>query len=335
MSDIDFVVLWVDSLDPTWQESFAQFKGGEDHLVSTIHPSRFRDMGVFNYWFRCVERYAPWVRKIHLVTCGQIPSWLDTKHEKLNIVYHSDFIPEEYLPTFNSNAIELNLHRIKDLSEKFVLFNDDMFITSPLDEGFYFENDYPNDFLIIKKNLPNSIDDIVMSSSDFLNLSVINSHFNKKNTVRENITKYYHLCYGRRLVKNFSNRKERLFEGFYSRHLPQPFLKSTFKELWEQEEKLLKKTSCEKFRAPLCVTQYLFRYWQLVNGKFNPRNPENRGVYFNLLSENINDAIKTLSDGTAQACFNDTEKLYDFDRVTKMLKNAFELNLSQKSTFEV
>ncbi|WP_196209749.1 stealth family protein [Citrobacter sp. Res13-Sevr-PEB04-36] len=335
MSDIDFVVLWVDSLDPTWQASFAQYKGEANDCTSTTHPSRFRDMGIFNYWFRCVENYAPWVRKIHLVTCGQIPSWLDTRHEKLNIVYHSDFIPEEYLPTFNSNAIELNLHRIKDLSEKFVLFNDDMFITSPLDEGFYFENNYPNDFLIIKKNLPNSIDDIVMSSSDFLNLSVINSYFNKKKVVRENKNKYYSLCYGRRIIKNFLNRKERLFEGFYSRHLPQPFLKSTFEELWEHEDTLLKNTSCEKFRAPLCVTQYLFRYWQLVNGKFNPKNPKDRGVYFNLLSENISDAVTALSNGTAQTCFNDTEKLQDFYGVTAVLKNAFEQELSQKSGFEL
>jgi len=44
------------------------------------------------------------------------------------IVNHKDFIPEEYLPIFNSNAIELNMHKIKELSENFVYFNDDMFV---------------------------------------------------------------------------------------------------------------------------------------------------------------------------------------------------------------
>ncbi|WP_232353077.1 hypothetical protein [Hafnia alvei] len=59
-------------------------------------------------------------KKIHLVTCGQVPLWLDIKNEKLNVVSHADFIPNEYLPTFNSNAIELNIHRIEGLSDKFV-----------------------------------------------------------------------------------------------------------------------------------------------------------------------------------------------------------------------
>lgn len=335
MSDVDFVVLWVDSCDPTWQASFSQFKGEGIHSASAIHPSRFRDMGIFNYWFRCVENYAPWVRKIHLVTCGQIPSWIDTKNKKLNVVFHSDFIPGEYLPTFNSNTIELNLHRIKGLSEKFVLFNDDTFVTSPIKESFYFEDGYPNDYLIIKRTSPKNKEDIVMASSDFLNLSVVNSHFNKKIAMQENKSKYYNMCYGRRIVKNFSSRKERFFEGFYNRHLPQPFLKSTFNELWSLEENLLIKASSEKFRAPLCLTQYLIRYWQLASGLFNPRNPKERGVYFNLSSENINDVIKTLSDGTPQTCFNDTENLIDFDGVTIVLRAAFDKKLSLKSSFEI
>ncbi|QRG80932.1 capsular biosynthesis protein [Citrobacter sp. R56] len=335
MSDIDFVVLWVDSCDPSWQKNFLKFKGKGKHQESAINPSRFRDMGIFNYWFRCVEKYAPWVRKVHLVTCGQIPSWINTKHEKLNIVFHHDFIPNEYLPTFNSNTIELNIHRIKGLSDKFVLFNDDTFITSPLAENFYFENDYPNDFLIIKKYPPKNKGEIIMSSSDFLNVSVINSHFDKKIKMREHKNKYYSPNYGRFMMKNFLNRKERLFEGFYSKHVPQPFLKSTFDEIWQHEEELLNESSGEKFRAPLRLTQYLFRYWQLANGKFNPTHPKDRGICFTLSTENINAAIKTLSDGTTQVCLNDTLGMNDFEGITNALKHAFEIKLNHKSSFEI
>ncbi|MEX6253875.1 hypothetical protein [Providencia huaxiensis] len=53
--------------------------------------------------------------KIHFVTCGHYPNWLDINNHKINFVKHSDFIPKEYLPTFNSHTIELNLHRIKGL----------------------------------------------------------------------------------------------------------------------------------------------------------------------------------------------------------------------------
>lgn len=92
MSGIDFVVLWVDSSDLAWQASFAKHKAAGCHDEGARHSARFRDMGIFNYWFRCVEKYAPWVRKIHLVTCRQIPAWLNVNHKKLNIVFHEQFI---------------------------------------------------------------------------------------------------------------------------------------------------------------------------------------------------------------------------------------------------
>ena len=82
-------------------------------------------MNIFRYWFRAVERYAPWVNKVFLVTNGKFPDWINPDNPKLVLVKHDDYIPEEYLPTFNSCAIELHLHRIKDLSEHFVYFNDD------------------------------------------------------------------------------------------------------------------------------------------------------------------------------------------------------------------
>lgn len=70
-------------------------------------------MGYLKYWFRGVEKYAPWVHKIYFVTCGQKPDWLNENHDKLVLVNHEDYIPHEYLPTFSSHTIELNFHRIK------------------------------------------------------------------------------------------------------------------------------------------------------------------------------------------------------------------------------
>ncbi|WP_224759918.1 hypothetical protein [Citrobacter portucalensis] len=208
-------------------------------------------------------------------------------------------------------------------------------LRQPLAEDFYFDNGNPNDFLILKKNPPTNKDNLIMASSDFLNISILNSHFSKRAMMQENKNKYYSMCYKRRLLKNFANRKEKFFEGFYSRHIPQPFLKSTFNEIWQVEEQLLRETVSKKFREPLCLTQYLFRYWQLANGKFNPKNPIKRGKYFNLSSKSINDAIKTLTDGTAQTCFNDTEILNDFDAVTDKLRTAFENVFSEKSGYEI
>ena len=116
---IDFVITWVDDSDLEWREEKAKFSG-ED-----TRESKYRDWGLLKYWFRGVEKFAPWVNRVHFVTYGHIPEWLNTECPKLNIVKHDDFIPKEYLPTFSSHTIELNLHRIPGLMEHFSYFNDD------------------------------------------------------------------------------------------------------------------------------------------------------------------------------------------------------------------
>ena len=107
---IDFVIIWVDGSDPEWRAVKNQYVpkaiGEDDQEV------RYRDWDNLQYWFRGVEKYTPWVNKIHFVTWGHLPKWLNVNHPKLHIVNHKDYIPEEYLPTFNSHTIEMNLHRI-------------------------------------------------------------------------------------------------------------------------------------------------------------------------------------------------------------------------------
>lgn len=120
---IDFVVTWLDANDPIWRESYNKYRGG----VHKEDRGRYRNWDLFRYWFRAVENYAPWVNKVFLVTNGKFPDWINAKHPKLVLIKHTDYMPEKYLPTFNSRAIELNFHCIPGLSEHFVYFNDDMF----------------------------------------------------------------------------------------------------------------------------------------------------------------------------------------------------------------
>ena len=58
---IDFVVTWLDSSDSEWQKSLATYR---PNTTGDVSEARFRDMNIFRYWFRAVEQYAPWVRKI-------------------------------------------------------------------------------------------------------------------------------------------------------------------------------------------------------------------------------------------------------------------------------
>ena len=137
--DVDVVVLWVDGGDPAWQ--------AEKNKYSPVKKDdsnanfRYRDWGLMKYWFRAIEKFMPWVRTVHFVTWGHLPPFLDTGCPKLHIVRHEDYLPPEALPTFSSRPLEMNLHRIKGLAEHFVYFNDDMFITRPLDKSVFFDEE--------------------------------------------------------------------------------------------------------------------------------------------------------------------------------------------------
>ncbi|MDR1950827.1 MAG: Stealth CR1 domain-containing protein, partial [Bacteroidales bacterium] len=114
---IDFVVTWVDMDDPKWKQNFEKFAGKIDNTNNGTSEARFRDYGFLKYWFRGVEKFAPWVNKIHFVTCGQKPDWLDTNNPKINLVNHEDYIPTQFLPCFNSTVLEHYMHKIPNLSE--------------------------------------------------------------------------------------------------------------------------------------------------------------------------------------------------------------------------
>ena len=146
MSDIDFVIPWVDGNDPEWRKRKNEYLGTAE---DDDREERYRDWGLLPYWFRGVEKYAPWVRKIFFVCDQEPPKWLNTEHPKLKIVRHEDYLPEEYRPAFSSSPIELNLHRIDGLGERFVYFNDDTFLIREVKEDFFFKNGIPCDCALL------------------------------------------------------------------------------------------------------------------------------------------------------------------------------------------
>ncbi len=110
-----------------------------------------------------------------------MPKWLNINNPKLNIAKHSDFIPQKYLPTFSSQPIELNLHRINGLAERFVYFNDDMFLLRPVKRELFFagEDCLPTDFAIASTlSTTNKYDTVQFMK--FNNITIINTHFDKK-----------------------------------------------------------------------------------------------------------------------------------------------------------
>lgn len=323
---IDFVITWLDDRDPVWRKEKAKYSG---ETIEDDRDCRYRDWDTLKYWFRAVEKYAPWVNKVFFVTYGHLPKWLNTDHPKLEIINHKDFIPKEYLPTFNSIPIEMNLHRIKNLSENFVFFNDDFFLFNPTKPTDFFKNNLPKDSASLYINIPSGdVADGIFSSD----MAIVNRHFTPKTVIRKNPRKWYNIKNRKYLYNTLTLRRSK-FAGIRFEHLPNSFKKSTFEKLWEAEPEVMMQTSAHKFRASSDVNQWALKFWQICEGKFIPRDV-NWGKYYEYGQGDS--ALKKLfkSKKYKAICLNDSAKLEDFDRAKKLTKRLFEKKLPDKSAFE-
>lgn len=260
---IDAVFTWVDGNDPDFQEArrrhagfsppaplpqwraLSDYEGTIDTALGAISQAqvdgRFRDMQELRYALRSVDAFAPWIDRIHIVTNGQVPIWLDTTHPRIRIVTHDQIFPDPAcLPVFNSNAIELNLHRIPDLSETFLYFNDDFFLGRPVS---------PNDFqtadgrprLFVEKDRPLPL------------------HMDDSQALMGHVWAYNHTL----LEDRFGPAPRQMFA-----HTPQFYSKAQLAEmeaLWPAECAL---TRQHKFRTPFDVAfRILYTYFLTAPGQ--------------------------------------------------------------------
>lgn len=142
--DIDFVYLWVDGNDPEWQKKRNAFIGRKDEDSSRNCKGRYVDNDELKYSLRSIEKYAPWIRKVFIITDNQIPEWLDTSNPRVKIVDHAEILPPESRPCFNSSVIEAAIYKIPKLSEHFLYACDDMFLNRPVTpDNFYTPDGLP------------------------------------------------------------------------------------------------------------------------------------------------------------------------------------------------
>jgi len=131
---VDLVYTWVDGEDNDFGADLRAHATAPEHL----NPERTRDQyDLLRYSVRSVEQFAPWIRRIFIITRRpQTPSWLDPSHPRIQVVHHDElegFAP--YLPTFNSTVIESFIHTLPDLSPHFLYLNDDFLFGAPCEIG--------------------------------------------------------------------------------------------------------------------------------------------------------------------------------------------------------
>jgi hypothetical protein len=235
--DIDAVITWVDSSDKYWQEQRSQYylkedKSSDNQNIRFPNPE-FVDNELY-YCVASINKYLPWIRNIFIVTCfNQKPSWIN-KFPKIKIIDHTEIIPLKYLPTFNSHVIECHLHKIINLSSKFIYFNDDFYVNKYLKKKFFFYKNQPITFGKIRR-LPFYYSNKTINKI-YLYL-VKKFKCNYKYLIFSINSNYYFLLNKKTIIKSF--------------HVPKPLTIDIMSNLENKFKNEFIKTSQSKFRSPI------------------------------------------------------------------------------------
>ncbi len=246
---VDVVYTWVDGNDPAWQARKAAALAGNGWLAAaseqSANNSRFASRDELRYSLRSLAAYAPWVRRIFLVTDDQVPGWLDTTNDQVTVVTHRElFAGTGTLPTFNSQAIESRLHLIPGLAEHFLYLNDDVFFGRPVTPELFFTAGgltrmFPSRALM--GSGPVRGDDAPVNAAGKNNRALIEQTF------------------GCRITQKFM-------------HTPHPSRRSVLAELEERFPAEVAATASHQFRHPadLALPSSLQHYWGLLTGRSVP-----------------------------------------------------------------
>lgn len=324
---IDFVISWVNGSDPKWQKKHNDFVIGQKNN-SGNDVSRFEDYETMRYWFRAVEKYTPWVHKVYLITDHQTPDWINKKNPKIVCINHEDYIPKKFLPTFNSNVIELCITRIKELADKFVLFNDDLFINKRLSPEYFFKEGLPVDVGFFRPITPvGDFDHIILND-----VELINEIFNKRDVERKNFCKYHSIKYTpKQLLQSYLSVPYPNFIGFYDSHSATPYRKDFFQEACYLFSESIGKTLWHKTRTNEDVSHWLIRYYQIAKGNFIPQKGAQSEFYTLDQIKKIKEDLK--SNKHSIICVNDPEEIDSLQYFSE-LQLALKEKFPRKSSFE-
>ncbi len=294
-SSIDVVITYVDGLDPLWQKDY------EKALNVPVMEKRFRDWGTLKYLLRGIETHMPFIENVHLVVArdSQVPSWVN--RDVLKVVLHQDIIPSEHLPTFNSTTIEMFLHKIPGLAERYLYFNDDIFPVSDCSES---------DFYIDGRT--------AMGFSTCL--------FSKALYKRQVKNGYA------AAAKALGMKPGLLFKR--PQHTCSPMQKSLCEELYQKIEPEIM-ASLSQLRTPYNMNQHMYLNYMYLSGKAVSRRID--GKFFSMaLASPSKIADFIIAPAAKLLCVNDVnfgeEKFISYRNI---LLEAFQKHFPNKSRFEL
>ena len=293
---MDAVITYVNGLDPLWQKDY------EKRVGVSILSKRFRDWGTLKFLLRGIQKYMPFVENVYLVVArdSQVPEWVD--RSQLRIVTHDMIMPAESLPTFNSSMIEMFLHRIPGLADRYLYFNDDMFPVADCSV---------EDFFVDGKTAMN-YSKTILCGSKFKQLAKRSDHL-----ARKALGLKPSMIYDR------------------PQHTCSPMQRKPFEELYAKVEPEIM-ASLTPLRSDNNYNQYLFLDYLLYTGRaFSRRIP---AKYYSLATSSPSRICRLLLNPGSKKliCINDvhlSEK--KFQRYQKELLEGFNAKFPEKSRFEL
>ncbi len=321
---VDAVYLWVNDQDPEWQarrhEALIKANLGTNKKITeeALAAARFRDNSELKYSLRSLERFAPWINKVHLITDRQCPSWLNLEY--INLVDHTQILPpNSAYPLFNANPLELAMHRIPGLTEHFLAFNDDFMLGAPVSvKNFFMPNGTPKIWAAAK---------------------------NSKKRTKKTASSERKTCelMTRELIYN----KYGIYFAHKIKHYPRSYAKSSMNLLWETFPEEVEKTLQSTFynTENLLTTTFYPLYLLATNkGVLCPINGIQQFLHF--LAGQTHHVGASLGDKNYKAkikrikflkpltfCVNDSENASQADRA--YLQDFLTSMFPEKSKFEL
>lgn len=239
--EIDMVFSWVDGSDVEFLRERARRM--QTYVVGEGDDSeaRYRQIDELKYALRSVHLFAPWVRRIFICTDSRPPAWL-AKHPKVTVVRAEEmFADTSVLPTYNSHAVESQLHRIPGIAEHFLYSNDDMFFGRPLSPDLFFSPGGITKFVEAGTRI--GLGDSDPSRSGFENAARVNRRL-------------LHDRYGKVTTRHLE-------------HCAAPLRKSVMADLEREFREEFRRTAASRFRSAtdISVTNSLYHYYALLTGR--------------------------------------------------------------------
>lgn len=299
--DIDLVYCWCTGAEAGYQAR--REKARKDLMMledKNRTDTRATDHNELRYSLRSVEKYAPWIHHIYIVTSKQVPEWLNLNHPKITVIDDSEIVPNEYLPTFNSNVIEAFLHKIPGLSEYFLYACDDMLFGKETGPDFFFN----------EKNRP--------------------IHYTKH-------VKKYDSIYWHRILKKAKNLAEKDLKqtfpkgAFIPCHNIDPYTKTLYANAVNHFGPHYQKMLPNKFRRENDIQRFLVSCWGVLKKQLVWKKPDPKCVdYFEKATENVQKKLTT--DPPNLFCINDSDSMKGADYEKRAI--FFQKLFPNKSEFE-